>query len=212
MGSASGSAVEEVLLRGCALLDLFGSIHAPPPARHLASAFCRACALYYRPDGRLAAARVHALLLGRGTLLPSEQPPAPAGGLRGDRVGGLRCLHAVMGADGSLEEELGLRSLTASRHLPSRAEAAAAAASSDGDGGSGRGRAAVGRVSDDGRRGDGNGGGDGHLADGSAVSAYREACAAMELLGMSAEQKNGVWRAVRCGGRTARARKRAPPR
>ena len=31
-GSASGAAIEDALLRGCALLDLFGSVHAPPPA------------------------------------------------------------------------------------------------------------------------------------------------------------------------------------
>ena len=214
-----GRGARGAALRGCGLLDLFGATHGPPsPPRsssrsrsssrtaqpqqqqaagsgHAASAFCRACVLYYSADGRVAAAKLHTLLLCRGHLLPVEPPftmapmpglaapPTPIPGQQSRwpesgngtaaaaRIGGARSLRAVLGAEGTLASELALRSVSSSRHLPAVDPASAAAASGD--------------------KGSSSGGGSS-----SDVAAYREACGAMELAGLSAEQRVGVWRAV----------------
>ena len=65
-----------------------------PP--HAPSCFCRCALVYFRPDGRVAAARVHAAILKRSLLLPE----------RG--AGGLRCLRAVLGADDAIARDLGV--------------------------------------------------------------------------------------------------------
>jgi len=52
---------QEPLLAGCRLLELF---------RTPAALCCRAAAFYFTPDGRVGAARLHAVLHGRDCALP----------------------------------------------------------------------------------------------------------------------------------------------
>ena len=195
-GSASGSAIEEPLLRGCGLLDLFGSAHMLPPGTgpgsgtgHAASAFCRACVLYYGADGRVTGAKVHTLLLTRGALLPADLPPAgslsispptpiptpekkqrwPLGGSGSGSAaasGGLLLPTTRVGGARSLRAVLGAEGVVAS-------ELGLSALGSS-------------RLLPEAEPG----------GEAASSAAYKEACGAMELLGLSAEQRAAVWRAV----------------
>ena len=111
---------------------------APPPAAasatsangaaaapHAPSCFCRCALVYFRPDGRVAAARVHAAILKRSLLLPE----------RG--AGGLRCLRAVLGADDAIARDLGAGAAAGSRYLSGGGGAAALGGAAAGRGGGG---------------------------------------------------------------------------